>query len=312
MKKALTAALVALVLTALLAGAGALTARSAARAAAADRLASLPLDAARQAPADDPAALCQVYEHAMLTEGALAVDCTQAQVVPTTATVVRLDRALVKRRADQVYLGGGWRTSVCLGRTDAGWTHLGTAFDLADCALEATEDQDDVADRYEAAARALIDTVRAALGSVEDVPAICSPQPSDRSVPLVQRDFLDGRAEWGGDNSQPFVGCLGPSDLPIPCELREPVGWVAVVEELQRVDPQTVGSREYSPGRLEARLLLVDVEAGRVACADRFEAVLEDELVLGAAGVQTEWRERQREATEAALHRVSRGVLTLR
>ena len=266
------------------------------------------LEQLRRAPPESAAEVCAVYEHARLSKGDLAVDCAKAKLTKVTTSVYRLTGAVRTNQLNNAWLGGGFATPVCMARDDAGWRYMGTAFELADCELEAHEGKSEAAAKWEAQARDLITRVRRALRT--QPAATCGPIPRSKGfVSLLDQRLLDGKKPAGLKSSPPFSACLTPSAIFGPCELRKLPDHVIVMDERERIDPVERADKTYSPGRVRGTLRLVDVKGAKLLCETAWVVDLDDPAVYGHAAEA--WRKRQHEKLREAVQTLGKGALRL-
>ncbi len=269
---------------------------------------SAKLDQLRRSPPEATADVCAVYEHARLSRGDLAVDCAKAKLTKVTATVYRLTGAVRTNHVDNAWLGGGHATPVCMAKDSAGWRYMGTAFELADCELDAHEGKREAAARREGVARDLIERVRRALRT--ELEKQCPPLArSSDLVSLLDRRLLDGKKPAGLKSSPPFSACLTPSRIFGPCELRELPKHVIVIDEQERVGPVERADKTYSPGRVRGTLRLVEVEGAKQLCQVPWNVDLDDPTVFGLAAEA--WRKRQHEKLREGVQALGKGALRL-
>jgi hypothetical protein len=276
---------------------------------------------------------CALLEHHLLSRGdsgALAVDCTAAKLDETGEGVLRLAGTVHATSWDNALFGGGFGTPHCLARTTEGWTVLGRAWDLDECAFDAGdlgEGAEAVATaerlaqaRQRALAEASVARVQALTSVRVDPPERCEglAPASGRAVGFVDADLLrlePGTPTWRSLSSPAFAGCLegaDPDRFGGGCGLREPWRVVLVLHRGLDEPPALVSDDQFIGGEFAGTLQLVDLEAGDVACARVVTADLAGTVVLAQGDwIVNHYNQRVRAEICRAVEEMTAGAVSM-
>jgi hypothetical protein len=291
------------------------------------------IGALRAAERPDAEQACRLLEHHALTDiarPAMAVFCDRVELEERSPGVLHLAGPVIAQNTEQAVFGSGFATPYCLARGQGGWEVVGPAHELSDCNLDAepTAAASVTADRWArltdglraAEAQSTIRTVREALASGAQVPAVCEglEPASGRAVALVDSRVWAGsplEGFWRSVSSPVITACASgepASATSVGCGLDEPWRYVLVLDEVNDAPPVLLDGDRFIDGQYQATLRLVDVSKGRERCARPVAVSMVGTVVLGQGDwLGNEYHQRIKAALCSEASTLSQGQVAL-